>query len=53
MNHFSINTSDLFGICMCCGSSIYGINVSTASTVIPRAVIDQYLESIWRVLFVD
>ena len=46
MNHVSLNTSALFGICMCCGSTIYGLTVTSASTAIPRpAIID--LESIW------
>ena len=39
-NHASINTSALFGICMCCSSSIYSLTVTTASMVIPRAAID-------------
>ena len=40
MNHASLNTSAIFDRCMCCGSSIYGINVTRASTGIPRAEID-------------
>ena len=39
MKHFSINTSDLFGIFMCCGYIIYGITVTRASMVITQAVI--------------
>ena len=53
MNHASLNTSALFGICMFCGSSIYGLTVTTASTAIPSAAI--YfgdLESIWSVFLV-
>ena len=41
MNHSSLNTSALFGICMCCGSSIYGLTVTTDSMAIPRAAIDR------------
>ena len=40
MNHSSLNTSAIFGICMCCGSSIYGLTVTRASMVIPRAAIE-------------
>ena len=43
MNHASLNTSALFVICMCCGSSIYGLTVTIAITVIPRAAIDRLL----------
>ena len=39
MNHYSLNNSSLFSICLCCGSSIYGLTVTTDSTVIPRAAI--------------
>ena len=42
MNHASLNNSDLFGICMWCGSSTYGITVTRASVVIPRAAIDRF-----------
>ena len=45
MNHTSLNTSDLFGIYMCCGSSIYGLTVTTASMAIPMAAIDR---KFWR-----
>ena len=41
MNHTSINTSALFGICMCCVSIIYSLTVTRASMVIPWAAIDQ------------
>ena len=51
MNHASINTSALFGICMCSGSSIYGLTVTIASMVILQAAIGD-LESIHRVLLV-
>ena len=42
MNHASVNTSSLFGICIFCDSSIYGLAVTRASTFIPRADIDLY-----------
>ena len=38
MNHASINTSDLFVIFMCCGSSIYSLTVTKVSMVIPRKI---------------
>ena len=34
MNHFSINISSLFGIRMCCGSSIYDLTVTRDNMVI-------------------
>ena len=40
INHSILNTSSLFGICMCCGSSIYGFTVTRASMLIPQAEID-------------
>ena len=43
-NHTSINTSDLFGIFMCCGYIIYGITVTRASTMIPREAIRHRIE---------
>ena len=64
MNHSSINTSALFGIHMFFDSSIYGITITRASTVIPRAAIERpcvcslqigdfgYLGSIWCVFLV-
>ena len=45
MNHASFNTSSLLGTCSCCGSSIYGLTVTTASTEIPRGEIDIF--AIW------
>ena len=39
MNQASINNSDLFFICMCCVSSIYGLTVTTDSTEISREAI--------------
>ena len=41
MNHDIINTGALFGICMCCGSSIYCLAVTRASIVIPQSAIDR------------
>ena len=41
MNHASLNTSALFGICICCGSSIYGLTVTRSSMVILWLVINQ------------
>ena len=41
MNRSSLNTSALFSILMCCGSSIYGLTVITVITEIPRSVIDR------------
>ena len=41
MEHVSLNTSYIFGICMCYVSSIYDITVTTASTEIPREEIDR------------
>ena len=41
MNHVSLNTSALFGICVCCGSSIYGLDVTRSSMVIPQAEIKE------------
>ena len=41
MNHDSLNTSALFGICICCGSIIYGLTVTRASMVIPSAEINR------------
>ena len=67
MNHASLNTSALFGILMCCGSSIYCLTVTRVSTVIPWAEIRLrdwtpvrslrssnfwYLGSIWCVFLV-
>ena len=40
MNNSSINNSALFGIFMCCGSSIYGLTLTRASMVIPWEVIE-------------
>ena len=45
MNHASLNTSALFGICVCCGSSIYGLTLTTYSVEIPRSAIGQ---EFWR-----
>ena len=39
MNHSSLNNSALFGILMCCVSSIYGITVTRAITVISHSEI--------------
>ena len=41
MNHYSLNTSAIFVICMGCGSSIHGIFVTKYSAEIPRAAIDR------------
>ena len=40
MNYDSINTISLSGICMCCGSSIYGITVTRSSVVKPQSAIN-------------
>ena len=41
MNHASLNISDIFDICMCCGYSIYCLTVTIASMVIPQAAIER------------
>ena len=41
MKYSSLNTSAIFSICMCCGSIIYGLNITRASEVIPQADINR------------
>ena len=44
MNIDSLNNSALFGICMCCGSSIYGLTVTRYIMVILQAGINRGVE---------
>ena len=41
MNHDSLNNSALFGVCIFCDSSIYGLTVTRDIIVIPRAAIKE------------
>ena len=51
MKHDSLNTIDIFGRLMCCGSSIYSLAVTRDSMVITRSAInhchDRGIENPW------